>query len=67
MAYNINMTYTDIASIKARLEAPVHLDFSHLSFKYSEFPNGLKVIFYNDRIKKILFMQITEYFIIKQK
>ena len=36
LAYNINMTYTDSASIKARLEAPVHLDFSHLSFKYSE-------------------------------
>ena len=45
IAYNINMTYTDSASIKARLEAPVHLDFSHLSFKYSEFPDGLKVIF----------------------
>ena len=47
--YNINMTYTDSASIKARLEAPVHLDFSHLSFKYSEFPDGLKVIFYNEQ------------------
>lgn len=49
IAYNINMTYTDSASIKARLEAPVHLDFSHLSFKYSEFPDGLKVIFYNEQ------------------
>ena len=49
IAYDINMTYTDSASIKARLEAPVHLDFSHLSFKYSEFPDGLKVIFYNDQ------------------
>ena len=49
IAYNINMTYTDSALIKARLEAPVHLDFSHLSFKYSEFPDGLKVIFYNDQ------------------
>jgi len=49
IAYNINMTYTDSARIKARLEAPVHLDFSHLSFKYSEFPDGLKVIFYNEQ------------------
>ena len=49
IAYNINMTYTDSATIKARLEAPVHLDFSHLSFKYSEFPDGLKVIFYNEQ------------------
>ena len=49
IAYNINLTYTDSATIKARLEAPVHLDFSHLSFKYSEFPDGLKVIFYNEQ------------------
>ena len=49
IAYNINMTYTDSARIKARLEAPVHLDFSHLSFKYSEFPDGLKVIFFNEQ------------------
>ena len=47
-AYNIRMTYTDSASIKAKLSAPVHLDYSHLSFKYSEFPEGLKVIFYNE-------------------
>jgi LPS export ABC transporter protein LptC len=47
-AYNIRMTYTDSASIKAKLTAPVHLDYSHLSFKYSEFPEGLKVIFYNE-------------------
>ena len=45
-AYNIRMTYTDSANIKAKLSAPVHLDYSHLSFKYSEFPEGLKVIFY---------------------
>jgi LPS export ABC transporter protein LptC len=48
IAYNIKMTYTDSAYIKAKLSAPVHLDYSHLSFKYSEFPDGLKVIFYNE-------------------
>ncbi|MFL2588118.1 MAG: LPS export ABC transporter periplasmic protein LptC [Flavobacteriaceae bacterium] len=48
IAYNIKMTYTDSAYIKAKLSAPVHLDYSHLSFKYSEFPEGLKVIFYNE-------------------
>ena len=47
-AYNIRMIYTDSANIKAKLSAPVHLDYSHLSFKYSEFPEGLKVIFYNE-------------------
>ena len=51
-AYNIVMTYTDSANIKAKLSAPVHLDYSHLSFKYSEFPEGLKVIFYNGQMEE---------------
>ena len=51
-AYNIRMTYTDSASIKAKLSAPVHLDYSHLSFKYSEFPEGLKVIFFNQEMQE---------------
>ena len=51
-AYNISMTYTDSANIKAKLSAPVHLDYSHLSFKYSEFPQGLKVIFYNEQMQE---------------
>ena len=67
IAYNINMTYTDSALIKARLEAPVHLDFSHLSFKYSEFPDGLKVIFYNEQNQENTVYADYEYFIIKQK
>jgi len=49
IAYNIRMTYTDSAKVKAILTAPVHWDFTHLSFQYSEFPEGLKVIFYNDK------------------
>ncbi len=48
-AYDIRMTYTDSARIKAILTAPLHLDYTHLSFKYSEFPEGLKIIFYNDK------------------
>ena len=51
-AYNIVMTYTDSANIKAKLSAPLHLDYSHLSFKYSEFPEGLKVIFYNGQMEE---------------
>ena len=46
-AYNIRMTYTDSTMIKAILTAPVHLDYSHLSFQYSEFPEGLKIVFFN--------------------
>ena len=48
IAYNIHMTYTDSAVVKAILTAPVNLDYTHLSFKYSEFPEGLKIIFYNN-------------------
>jgi len=48
-AHDIRMTYTDSARIKAILTAPLHLDYTHLSFKYSEFPEGLKIIFYNDK------------------
>lgn len=48
-AYDIRMTYTDSARIKAILTAPIHLDYTHLSFKYSEFPEGLKIIFYNHK------------------
>ena len=49
IAYDIRMTYTDSAVVKAILTAPINLDFTHLSFKYSEFPKGLKIIFYNNK------------------
>ena len=49
IAYDIKMTYTDSAKVKAILTAPVNLDYTHLSFKYSEFPKGLKIIFYDDQ------------------
>ena len=48
IAYDMHMTYTDSAEVKAILTAPLNLDYTHLSFKYSEFPEGLKIIFYND-------------------
>ena len=49
IAYDIRMTYSDSAVMKAILTAPVNLDFTHLSFKYSEFPEGLKIIFFNNK------------------
>ena len=52
IAYDIKMIYTDSAKVKAILTAPVNLDYTHLSFKYSEFPDGLKIIFYNDQDKE---------------
>jgi LPS export ABC transporter protein LptC len=49
VAHNIRMTYTDSSKVKAILTAPLHLDYTHLSFKYSEFPEGLEIVFYNDQ------------------
>ncbi len=48
IASDIRLVYTDSAKIKAILTAPIHLDYNHLSFKYSEFPEGLKVVFRDD-------------------
>ena len=48
-AYNIRMVYTDSAAVKAILTAPKHVDYTNLSFQYSEFPEGLKVLFFDDQ------------------
>ena len=47
-ANNIRMVYTDSLKIQAVLTAPKHIDYTNLSFRYSEFPEGLKVIFYDN-------------------
>ena len=46
-AQNIRMVYTDSLKIQAILTAPVHVDYTNLSFQYAEFPKGLKVVFYD--------------------
>ena len=46
-ATNIRMVYTDSIKIQAILTAPKHIDYTNLSFRYAEFPEGLKVIFYD--------------------
>jgi LPS export ABC transporter protein LptC len=43
------MVYTDSLQIQAILTAPVHVDYSNLSFEYAEFPKGLKVVFFDDQ------------------
>ena len=45
-AYNIRMIYTDSMKIQAILTSPKHVDFTNLSFRYAEFPEGLKVVFF---------------------
>jgi LPS export ABC transporter protein LptC len=47
-AANIRMVYTDSTKIQAILTAPKHVDYTNLSFRYAEFPEGLKVIFYDN-------------------
>jgi LPS export ABC transporter protein LptC len=46
-AHNIRMIYTDSMKIQAILTAPKHVDFTNLSFRYAEFPEGLKVVFFD--------------------
>lgn len=47
-AWNIRMVYTDSTKIQAILTAPRHVDYTNLSFRYAEFPEGLKVVFYDN-------------------
>ena len=46
-ASNIRMVYTDSMKIQAILTAPKHIDYTNLEFRYAEFPEGLKVIFFD--------------------
>jgi LPS export ABC transporter protein LptC len=46
-AYDIRMVYTDSMRVSAILTASKHIDYTNLSFKYSEFPEGVKVVFYD--------------------
>ena len=48
-ALNIRMVYTDSVKIQAILTAPKHIDYTNLDFRYAEFPEGLKVIFYDEQ------------------
>lgn len=47
-AKNIRMVYTDSIKIQAILTAPKHVDYTNLDFRYAEFPEGLKVVFFDN-------------------
>jgi LPS export ABC transporter protein LptC len=47
-ATNIRMVYTDSIKIQAILTSPKHVDYTNLSFRYAEFPEGLKVVFFDE-------------------
>ena len=47
-SFDIRMVYTDSLKINSILTAPKHEDYRNLFYKYSIFPNGLKLIFYDN-------------------
>lgn len=47
-AVNIRMVYTDSTKVQAILTAPKHIDYTNLEFRFAEFPEGLKVVFFDD-------------------
>lgn len=44
---NFILKYSDSASIKAVLESPINIDYTNQPFPYSEFPEGLKIEFFD--------------------
>lgn len=44
---NFVLKYSDSAKVKAILESPKNVDFTNQPFPYSEFPNGLKIEFFD--------------------
>ena len=47
-ADSINLKYTDSFKLKANLLSPKMLDYSNRSFPFSEFPEGIELIIYDD-------------------
>ena len=51
VASDVRMVYTDSMNILAILTTKKHIDYTNLTFKYSEFPDGVKVVFYDNENK----------------
>jgi len=49
VASNVRMVYTDSMKVLAILTTNKHIDYTNLTFKYSEFPDGVKVVFYDNQ------------------
>lgn len=47
-AQNFELIYTDSMRVKAILTSPKNLNFSNQKFPYFEFPDGLKVTFFDE-------------------
>ena len=44
---NLKLIYTDSAKVKAILYSSLNKDFTNKTFPYSEFPNGIKISFFD--------------------
>ena len=49
---NLNLKYTDSGRVVATLKSPKMLDFTNMSFPYREFPEGIRVEFFDEKRKK---------------
>ncbi|MFD0863690.1 LPS export ABC transporter periplasmic protein LptC [Sungkyunkwania multivorans] len=52
IAEDVKLVYTDSAKVKAILTSPLNKDFSNQPFRYSEFPEGVKVEFFDENNNK---------------
>ena len=46
---NLKLIYTDSAKVKAILYSSLNKDYSNKIFPYSEFPNGIKISFFDKK------------------
>lgn len=53
-AENIDLKYTDSAKIKLILKSKKMLDFTSVSFPFTEFPKGIILTLYDDKAKTII-------------
>lgn len=49
---NLNLKYTDSGRVIATLTSPKMLDFTNMKFPYREFPDGVKVEFFDEKRNK---------------
>ena len=48
----VDVIYSDSSKVKARLQAPLMIDYNDDKKPYREMPKGVKVVFYDDNLKQ---------------
>ena len=51
---NLKLIYTDSAKVKAILYSDLNKDFTNQTFPYSEFPEGVKITFYDNDLNETI-------------